>query len=316
MLNFALIGAAGYIAPKHMKAIKDTGNNLSVIFDINDSVGIIDNYYPNCEFFKKYEGFNNYIKNLQYNEKKKIDYISICSPNHLHLSHITSSLKLGCNTICEKPLVGNLDDVHKLKELEKETGKKIFNILQLRYHKTIKNLKKEVEKSQSKTKFEVELTYITSRGSWYYKSWKNNFKKSFGIVSNIGIHFFDMLQFIFGKFIKNSLFYYDNSTASGFLEFEKANVKWFLSVDKKYLPKNLPTNQTTFRNIKIFDKVIEFSDGFTDLHSESYKKILNEEGYGISEVEPSIEIVENINNQKVTLNNEENFHFLIKETLK
>ena len=180
MLNFALIGAAGYIAPKHMKAIKDTGNNFNVIFDINDSVGIIDSYYPNCEFFKIYRVL--IIISKKYNiMTKKIDYISICSPNYLHLSHITSSLKLGCNAICEKPLVGNLDEVHRLKELEKETGKKIFNILQLRYHKTIKNLKREVENTQSKTKFEVELTYITSRGSWYYKSWKNNFKKALAL---------------------------------------------------------------------------------------------------------------------------------------
>ncbi len=314
MKNFALIGASGYIAKRHMQAILETKNNLLLACDLNDSVGIIDSYFPNAEFFTEFENFQEYAQNLNSKKDKGLDFISVCSPNYLHFSHISSGLRLGCDVICEKPLVENLNQLEKLKDLEIETGKKVYNILQLRHHETIDDLKKKINKSKNK-KHDVELTYITSRGSWYFKSWKNDPHKGFGILANIGIHFFDMLQYIFGKNLNSILHYYSNDTASGILEFEKANVKWFLSVNSKFLPSNLSKTQRTFRSIKISGKTLEFSNGFTDLHTVSYENILKNKGFSLNEVEPSIKIVSKIKNQDIEKNNLKNAHPLFKSAI-
>lgn len=308
MKNFALIGAAGYIAPRHMKAIKETGNNLLVAYDISDSVGIIDSFFPKSYFFNDFNEFKDFIKK----NKKEIDFLSICTPNFLHSKFIEIGLKMGFDVICEKPLVKNTKIIKNLEELELSTGKKTFSILQLRHHPVIKNLKKEID-NFSKKKYNVELTYITGRGPWYNKSWKNNTKKSFGIVANIGIHFFDILYFLFGKNIKNFVNLHNKKSASGYLEFEKANVKWFLSIDENYLPSDSQLEIRTHRSMKISGKSINFTEGFTELHTESYKNILKGNGFRLDQALPSIEIVENIKKQKVLVKNSNNIHPLCKK---
>ena len=310
MKNFALIGAAGYIAPRHMKAIKETGNNLIVAYDISDSVGIIDSFFPKSSFFNCFNEFKDFLKK----NKKNIDFFSICTPNFLHSEFIELGLKMGCDVICEKPLVENTQDIKILKELELSTRKKIFSILQLRHHPVIKNLKKKIDRFSTK-KYDVELTYVTGRGPWYEKSWKNNTKKSFGLVANIGIHFFDILYFLFGENINNTVNLYNQKSASGFLEFEKANVYWFLSIDENYLPSDTKFGIKTHRSIKISGKSINFTEGFTELHTESYKNILKGNGFTLDQAVSSIEIVENIKNQKVVVNNLNDVHPLCKEKI-
>lgn len=310
MKNFALIGAAGYIAPRHMKAIKDTKNNLTVAYDISDSVGIIDNFFPKSLFYSNYNDFEEFI-NIN---KSKLDFFSICSPNFLHYKHIELGLKMGCNVICEKPLVENVKELKKLKKLEEETGNKTYNILQLRHHSEIKKLKKEIDNSSKKI-FDVELTYITSRGPWYLQSWKNDLAKGFGIIANIGIHFFDILYFLFGKNLGSSVHSHDQYSASGFLKFEKAKVKWFLSIKEDDLPINITDGNKTYRNIKILEKPINFSKGFTELHSESYDNILKGNGFGLDQALPSIEIVEKIKNQKILIDDFDEVHPLLKNKL-
>ena len=308
MKNFALIGAAGYIAPRHMKAIKDTGNNLLVAYDISDSVGIIDSFFPKSSFFNDFDEFKDFL----IINKKKIDFLSICAPNFLHSKYIEIGLKIGCDVICEKPLVENTQDIKNLKELELYTGKKTFSILQLRHHPVIKKLKKEIDRF-SKKKHNVELTYITGRGPWYDKSWKNNTKKSFGLVANIGIHFFDILYFLFGKNINNFVHLRNQKSASGLLEFEKANVKWFLSIDENYLPSDTQFGIRTHRSMKISGKSINFTEGFTELHTESYKNILKGNGFRLDQALPSIKIVEEIKKQKVLVNDLNDIHSLFKK---
>ncbi|MAD52459.1 Gfo/Idh/MocA family oxidoreductase [uncultured Idiomarina sp.] len=294
MKNFALIGAAGYIAPRHMKAIKETDNNLSVAYDINDSVGIIDSISPNSEFFTEFERFQEHAWRLKRSKITELDYISVCSPNHLHHSHIAAGLRLGCDVICEKPLVPTLEVLNELRTVEEETGKRVYNILQLRHHKAILDLKKEVDAAPKGKKFDVDLTYITSRGKWYLESWKGDPRKSFGVATNIGVHFFDMLHFIFGNLEKNELHYSDELKAAGYLEYEKARVPWFLSIDANDLPESVVGKQTTFRSISANGKQIEFSSGFTDLHTISYQEILAGRGFGIDDAEHCIRTVENI----------------------
>ena len=230
MKNFALIGASGYIAKRHMQAIKETNNNLILAYDPSDSVGIIDNYFPKCKFFTQFECFYDFAQELNNSKISKLDFVTICSPNYLHYAHITTSLRLNSNVICEKPLVPTINLIEKLKKVEKETTKKVFTILQLRHHDSIIKLKKKVQKS-SKEKFNIVLTYITSRGNWYLNSWKNNPEKGYGLVTNIGIHFFDMLHYIFGKLISCELHKSEEYSSSGYLEFERANVTWFLSIN-------------------------------------------------------------------------------------
>jgi len=315
MKNFAMIGAAGYIAPRHMKAIKDTGNILVASLDKNDSVGIIDSYFPEADFFVEYERFDRHIDLL----KRKglyIDYISIASPNYLHDSHIRFALRHGAHAICEKPLVLNPHNIDALQLVEKETGKSIYNILQLRLHPSIIALKKsiagEVAKDPNKV-FEVDLTYLTSRGHWYFTSWKGDDQKSGGIATNIGVHFYDMLGWIFGDLKKNEVHLKQRDASAGYLEFEHAKVRWFLSVNYDYIPDEVKkSGQRTYRSITVNGNEIEFSEGFTDLHTESFKQILSGNGFGLKEARKSIEIVSNIRNQDIT-NNQSDAHPFIKK---
>lgn len=298
--NFALIGAAGYIAPRHMKAIKDTGNKLLAAIDISDSVGIIDSYFPDCQFFTEFERFDRHIEKLKYDDSIGIDYVSICSPNYLHDAHMRFALRSGADAICEKPLVLNPWNIEKLQKVEENTGKKIYNVLQLRVHPSIIALREKILAQKRDTKYEVELTYLTSRGNWYNTSWKGDESKSGGVATNIGVHFFDMLHWIFGKAQDVIVEKRESNTASGFLEFENARVKWFLSTEAKHLPSTIKEKgQTTFRSITINGDELEFSGGFTDLHTLVYRDILNGKGYGLNEARTAIEIVHNIRNQKL-----------------
>ncbi len=293
--KFALIGAAGYIAPRHMRAIKDTGNELIAALDPFDSVGIIDTYFPNADFFTEPERFDRHLDKLRRNKVNKVDYVSICSPNYLHDAHIRLALRNDAHAICEKPLVLNPWNLDGLEEIERETGRKINTILQLRLHPSIIKLKKKIDTMPDNKKHSIELTYITSRGKWYYYSWKGNMAKAGGVYTNIGIHFFDMLTWIFGGLKESKVHLKEEHKAAGFLSLEKADVKWFLSLDRSDLPETAVKNgQPTYRSIKIDNEEIEFSGGFTDLHTESYKNILRNNGFGIADARNSIEIVHQI----------------------
>lgn len=290
MKNFALIGAAGYIAPRHLKAIKDTGNDLVAAYDPFDSVGIIDSYFPGADFFVEFERFDRHISKLQ-RKNHQVDYVSICSPNYLHDSHIRFGLRIGADVICEKPLVLNPWNAEALMELEEETGKRVNNILQLRLHPNIIKLKEQIDNGPADKIYDFDLTYITSRGNWYYTSWKGDISKSGGIATNIGIHFFDMLNFLFGKVQKNVVHLHTHDRAAGYLEFTRARVRWFLSINAETLPPQaLAKNMRTYRSMTLEGQEIEFSDGFTDLHTKSYEQILAGKGFGLKEALPSIEI--------------------------
>ena len=298
MKQFSVIGLSGYIAPRHVKAIQETGNNLLAATDPHDNVGFIDSYFPEASFFSEFERFDRYMDHLQ-NRNLGLDYVSVCSPNHLHDSHIKSALRWNADAICEKPLVLNPWNLDSLERLEKETGKRVWNILQLRLHPSIIALKKKIEQSPQDKIHDVDLTYITSRGLWYYASWKGDVSKSGGIATNIGIHFFDMLTWIFGAVKKNTVQVHSHDRAAGFLELEKANVRWFLSINAATLPKEIKEKgQSTFRSIKVDGEDLEFSSGFTNLHTESYKEIIAGKGFGIEDARTSIEIVHDIRNQE------------------
>jgi UDP-N-acetyl-2-amino-2-deoxyglucuronate dehydrogenase len=298
MQNFALIGAAGYIAPRHMKAIKETGNNLVCALDPYDGIGIMDSYFPEAAFFTEPERFDRHLDKLRRQGKNKIDYVSICSPNYLHDAHIRMALRNGAHAICEKPLVLNPWNLDALQEIEQETGKNIYTILQLRLHPAIIELREKVNREKGNGKvFDVDLTYITSRGKWYFTSWKGDTQKSGGVATNIGVHFFDMLGWIFGDFKGVELKINKPEKAGGKLYFEKANVNWFLSVDDKDLPAEaVNAAKRTYRKINIEGQELEFSDGFTDLHTQSYKDILAGGGFGIKDVKKAIQIVSGIRN--------------------
>jgi UDP-N-acetyl-2-amino-2-deoxyglucuronate dehydrogenase len=294
MKNFALIGAGGYIAPRHMKAIKDTGNNLIAALDKNDSVGILDSYFPDADFFTEYERFDRHLEKLK-RQGIKIDFVSVCSPNYLHDAHIRFGLRIGANVICEKPLVLNPWNIDALEEIEKETGRNVYTILQLRLHPAIIALKEKIDAAPKDNKHNVELQYITSRGHWYYTSWKGDLSKSGGIATNIGVHFFDMLMWIFGDVKENKVTEHTKSTASGKLELEKATVNWMLSIDANTLPEEVKAaGKRTFRNLSIDGDMFEFSDGFTELHTQSYKNIVDGKGFGLREIKRSIELVHQI----------------------
>jgi len=297
MKRFALIGAAGYIAPRHMRAIKDTGNTLALAYDINDSVGIIDSLSPRSEFFTEFECFYDRAFALKRTPGQALDYVAICSPNHLHHPHMTAAMRLGCDVICEKPLVPSVELLDDLALVERETGKKVWNILQLRHHPAIIALREKVQAQQRAHKHEVELTYITSRGKWYLQSWKGDPRKSFGIASNIGVHFFDMLHFVFGGLQRNVLHYSDDLRAVGFLEYENARVRWCLSIDENDLPAAVKGKKTTFRSIVCDGDEVEFSEGFTDLHTVSYQAILAGQGYGLDDARCCIETVAALRNR-------------------
>ena len=298
MKNFALIGAAGFIAPRHLKAIKDTGNNLVAAMDKFDSVGIIDSYFPHADFFTEFERFDRHIDKLR-RQGKKVDYVSICSPNYLHDSHIRFALRQQADAICEKPLVLNPWNVDALAEIEKETGKRIYTILQLRLHPSILQLRKEVMANKTNKIYEVDLTYVTSRGQWYHHSWKGDESKSGGIATNIGIHFFDMLLWIFGDLKNVKMEKQEADHASGYLELERARIKWFLSINEDHLPIPIKAQgKRTFRSLKMDNREIEFSDGFTDLHTVSYKEILKGKGFGMADAKPSIQLAHRIRESK------------------
>jgi UDP-N-acetyl-2-amino-2-deoxyglucuronate dehydrogenase len=297
--NFALVGAAGYIAPRHMKAIKDTGNNLVAALDRNDSVGIIDSYFPNADYFLEPERFDRHLdKQRRLGPDKKIDYVSICTPNYLHDAHIRLAMRNGAHAICEKPLVLNPWNIDGLKVIEQETGKRIYNILQLRLHPAIIALKQRVDAAPQDHKFDIDLTYITSRGHWYFMSWKGDAQKSGGIATNIGVHFYDMLTWIFGDVQSNIVHLYEADKAAGYLELKKARVRWFLSIDSNSIPEEIKTQgKRTYRSLTMNGESIEFSDGFTDLHTRVYEDILSGGGFGIDETKASIETVYNIRKQ-------------------
>ena len=296
MKNFAIIGVGGYIAPRHIQAINDNGCTTVSAFDVNDSVGILDRYTQDVSFYTDFERFEAEIDALKGTEKA-VDFVSICSPNYLHSSHMKFALKNGCDVICEKPLVLNESEIDELLEYEKKYGKKVNTVLQLRVHESIMNLKKKVDES-GRDDYEIELTYLTSRGPWYHESWKGNYKKSGGLTSNIGIHFFDMLTWIFGSLKSNELHYSNEFMTSGYMELEKAKVKWILSVDRKYLPQSaVDKGATTYRSITVDGEEIEFSGGFTDLHTIVYKKALEEKGYGLEDARVAIQIVEGLRDQ-------------------
>lgn len=292
MKKFALIGAAGYIAPRHMRAIKDTGNRLSVAYDINDSVGIIDSLSPQSEFFTEFERFYERAHQLKREPETALDYVSICSPNHIHHAHIAAGLRLGCDVICEKPLVPTPELIDELALIEHETGRRVFNILQLRHHEAVLRLREKIAQAPNDTKFDVELTYITSRGKWYLESWKGDPRKSFGVATNIGVHFFDMLHFVFGQLQDNRVHYSNETKAAGYLEYERARVRWFLSIDADDLPDDVKGKKTTYRNIDVSGEQLEFSEGFTELHTTSYQEILAGRGYGLADARHCIEAVD------------------------
>ena len=302
MSTFGLMGAAGYIAPRHMQAIKHTGHELVAALDPCDSIGVLDSYFPNCHYFSEFERFDRHVdKRLR--SERKIDYISICSPNYLHDSHIRFALRSGCDAICEKPLVLNPWNIDALKDFERDYEKKINTILQLRLHPSIIELKDSIQKQKHDKKFDVDLTYITSRGQWYLASWKGDEKKSGGIATNIGVHFFDMLHFLFGELQDNQLFLSTPESASGYLEYENARVRWFLSTDFENLPASVKLKgQRTYRSILIDNKEIEFSGGFTDLHTRSYEAILAGKGFGLDDNITAISTVADIRNMSVKSN--------------
>lgn len=294
MKNFALIGASGYIAPRHMRAIKDTGNNLAVAYDINDSVGVIDSIAPQSEFFTEFERFLEHAHQRKRSPATQLDYVAVCTPNHLHHAHIAAGLRLGCDVICEKPLVPTPELLDELVLVERETGHRVYNILQLRHHAAILQLRDKVAAAPANTKFDVELTYITSRGKWYAESWKGDPRKSFGVATNIGVHFFDMLHFIFGKLQRNEVHHNGAAKSAGYLEYERARVRWFLSIDANDLPQEVKGIKPTYRSIDVGGEQLEFSEGFTDLHTTSYQEVLAGRGYGLEDARHCIETVSTI----------------------
>ena len=299
MKNFAIIGAGGYIAPRHMKAIKDTGNTLIAALDKHDSVGIMDSYFPDADFFTEFERFDRHLEK-QKRLGNKTDFVSVCSPNYLHDAHIRFGLRIGANVICEKPVVLNPWNIEALMEIEKETGGEVFTILQLRLHPAIIALKEKIAAAPTDKKHTVNLQYITSRGHWYHTSWKGDMEKSGGIATNIGVHFFDMLLWVFGAVKENRVTEHTAQTASGQLELERANVNWMLSIDANTLPDEAKAaGKRTFRTLTIDGEGFEFSDGFTELHTKSYEEILKGNGFRIKETKAAIELVHEIRNNKI-----------------
>lgn len=294
--NFGLIGVAGFIAVRHLRAIKETGNHLVAALDKFDSVGLLDSFFPTADFFTEFERFDRHFDKLK-RQGHKIDFVSICTPNYLHDSHIRFALRQGTDAICEKPLVLNPWNIDALAEIEKETGKNVYNILQLRLHPVIMKLKDDIGKGPNGKVYDIDLTYITSRGNWYDISWKGDLLKSGGIATNIGVHFFDMLTWIFGDVKENIVHVSEPHRAAGYLGLQNARVRWYLSIDTNHLPPDIKAKgQRTYRSIKIDKNELEFSEGFTELHNKSYQEILNGNGFGIHEARKSIETVFSIRN--------------------
>ncbi len=293
MKNFALIGAAGYIAPRHLKAIKDTGNRLVAALDPFDSVGILDSYFPEAEFFTQPELFEDYLYSLR-GTPQQVDYVSIASPNYLHNAHIRMALRAGADAICEKPLVLNPQEIRALKDLEAETGRRVWTILQLRTHEALLKLQARLQ-AQPPRKHQLDLTYITSRGTWYLRSWKGRTEQSGGLATNIGVHFFDMLTWLFGRVEQVEVHRHDETVAAGHLELERAQVRWFLSIDVGYVPAALRAQgKRTYRSMRLDGEEIEFSEGFTELHTRVYERTLAGEGFGLEDTYEAIATVAQI----------------------
>lgn len=298
MKNFVLLGAAGYIAPRHMNAIQETGHRLVAALDKNDNVGVIDKYFPEAAFFTEFERFDRHVNKL-IREGTHIDYVTVCSPNYLHDAHIRFGLRIGANVICEKPLVLNPWNFDALRDMEIESGKKVNTILQLRLHPAMIALKQQVEQAPKDKIFDVDVSYITSRGNWYYTSWKGSKEKSGGIATNIGIHFFDVLNWIFGDVEQSVVHLHTHDRAAGYLELGKARVRWFLSINYDTIPPAVKaTGERTYRSFTVDGNEIEFSGGFTDLHTVSYHDILADNGFGLDEAYKAVEITHNIRNTK------------------
>jgi len=294
MKKFALIGIAGYIAPRHLQAIRDTGNTLVAALDKSDTVGIMDSYFPEADFFTEYERFDRHLDKLR-RQGNGVDYVSICSPNYLHDSHIRFALKNSAHAICEKPLVLNPWNVDALAVIEKETRKKVYTILQLRLHPAILALRERIVNGSKDKIYDVKLNYVTSRGHWYHTSWKGDVSKSGGIATNIGIHFFDMLIWVFGDVKNVEVIKLNDDTGAGYLELERARVQWNLSINYENVPDELKAKgKRTFRSLVLENEEIEFSDGFTDLHTRSYEQILAGKGFGLEQARASIELVHQI----------------------
>ncbi len=302
MKNFALTGAAGYITPRHLKAIQDTGSQLVAALDKHDSVGILDSYFPDCAFFTEYERFDRHLEKLRReNEGKEIHYLSICSPNYLHDAHIRTALRVGADALCEKPLVLNPWNIEALQELEAENGQRVWTILQLRVHPALIALREKIQQERRQDKYELQLTYLTSRGQWYLRSWKGNEEKSGGLATNIGVHFFDMLTWLFGEVEHNEVHVSKPTTCAGYLELEQARVPWLLSIDINHIPAEIRAKgQRTYRSITLDGEEIEFSGGFTDLHTLVYQQTLAGQGFGLEAAKTAIQIVHDIRNTEPT----------------
>lgn len=297
--NFALIGAAGYIAPRHLQAIKSVGGDLLAAIDPNDSVGILDSYFPQTAFFTEFERFDRHLEKLK-RQDKRVDYVSICSPNYLHDAHCRFGLRYGADIICEKPLVLNPWNVDALADIEAETGRRINNILQLRLHPSVIALREKVRRGPKDKIYDIDLTYLTARGNWYYASWKGNDAKSGGVAANIGVHFFDMLLWIFGPVQQSVVHRRSHDRAAGYLELERARVKWFLSINADLLPAaGVQTGLRTHRSLTIEGEEFEFSGGFNELHDRSYAEIMAGRGFGLSAIRPAIELVEGVRKQEI-----------------
>lgn len=300
MANFALIGAAGYVAPRHMEAIRNTGNNLVAALDKFDSVGVIDSFFPQADFFTEFERFDRHLEKLK-RQGAPLDYVSVCTPNYLHDAHIRFGLRHGAHVICEKPLVLNPWNVDALQDIEAETGKRVNTILQLRLHPSVIALREHVASTDTNKRFDIDLSYITSRGNWYYTSWKGDVSKSGGIATNIGVHFFDMLLWVFGPVKQSQVQVHTHDRAAGYLELERANVRWFMSIDETTLPaKQQAAGLRTYRSVQVDGKEFEFSGGFNDLHTRSYEKILQGEGFGLSDARAAVELTQAIRNTQTS----------------
>lgn len=307
--NFALIGVGGFVAPRHMRAIKEVGGELIAAIDPADSVGVIDSYFPEARFFVEFERFDRHIDKLR-RAGNPVKYISVCSPNYLHDAHVRFALRSGADAICEKPLALNPWNIDALAEISQSTGWRVNTILQLRLHPTIQALREKIANGPKDKIYDVDLTYIASRGRWYHVSWKGDEQKSGGIATNIGVHFFDMLSHIFGPVKQNIAHHHSPGRAAGYLELERARVRWFLSINRSDLPEDLPGGKTTYRSITVDGEEVEFSEGFTDLHTLSYEAILKGEGFSLDDVRPSIEMVSHIRSATLEPDSGEQHPFL------
>lgn len=311
-MNFAIIGVGGYIAPRHLKAIKETGNTLVAALDVNDSVGILDRFFPEVPFFTEFERLDRYAEKIRRHVvERRIDYVTVCSPNYLHDAHIRFALRIGAHAICEKPLVLNPWNLDALQELEQESGRRVYTVLQLRVHPSLVALRDSLALERKAQKHDVVLTYITSRGPWYMSSWKGNLERSGGVATNIGIHFFDLLIWLFGAVESSEVHYADSRKTGGYIELERARVRWFLSIDRNDLPDTATEcGLATFRSITVDGKEVEFSEGFTDLHTVVYQETLAGRGFGIEDARPSITLAHQIRNAQATGVTEHSHQFL------